>query len=89
VSSCGIEDPAVSPASLLPSSTALALWVDVHALAQFPCFGENSQGSGKWFNDQSWTWSLSKESFPSWKSEPLENSLDPRRSLPNCPHRPT
>lgn len=28
-------------------------WVDEHALAQFPCFGQNSQGSGKWFHDQS------------------------------------
>lgn len=88
VSSCSWEETAVSPASLLPWSIAPTLWADVHALAQFPCFGENSQGSREWFNDQSWTWSVSKVSFLSWKSEPLENSLDPRERLPNCPHRP-
>lgn len=31
---------------------------------------------------------LYQRSFPSWKSEPLENSLDPRGRLLDCPHRP-
>lgn len=30
---------------------------------------------------------LCQRSFPSWKSEPLENSLDPRGRLLNCPRR--
>lgn len=30
---------------------------------------------------------LYQRRFPSWKSEPLENSLDPRGRLLDCPHR--
>lgn len=71
--SCGARGPCWSPLiCLLPWSAASTQGLMSIALAQFPCFGQNSQGSGKRFHDQSWTWSLSKtlsilEIWATWK----------------------
>lgn len=86
--SCGARGPCWSPLiCLLPWSAASTRGWWALPWLSFPALVKIHREVGNGFMIKA-ELDLYQRRFPSWKSEPLENSLDPRGRLLDCPHRP-